>query len=104
MKISNNLIGAIFGAVLIAALIGCASTSTRESTGQYIDDSAITTKVKAKIAEDDFLKSFSISVETFKGVVQLSGFVDSQLTVDKAGRITSSVEGVKSVKNNLVVK
>lgn len=90
--------------VLIAGLIGCGSTRTQESTGQYIDDSVITTKVKAKIAADEILKSFSISVETFKGVVQLSGFVDSQLTVDKAGRIAYSVEGVRSVKNDLVVK
>ena len=104
MKIRNNLISVLLWMTLIAGLIGCASTSTRESTGQYIDDSAITTKVKAKIAEDDLLKSFSISVETFKGVVQLSGFVNSQLTVEKAGRIASSVEGVKSVKNDLVVK
>ena len=104
MKIRNNLVSLFLGAVLMAGLIACASTKTQESTGQYIDDSVITTKVKAKIAEDDVLKSFSISVETFKGVVQLSGFVNSQLTIDKAGRIASSVEGVKSVKNDLVVK
>lgn len=104
MKIGNHLVSVLLGVILIAGWIGCASTSTQESTGQYIDDSVITTKVKAKIAEDDVLKSFSISVETYKGVVQLSGFVNSQLTVDKAGRMASGVEGVKSVKNDLVVK
>src|SRR5512139_2869965 len=104
MKIGYHLVSVLLGVILIAGWIGCASTSTQESTGQYIDDSVITTKVKAKIAEDDVLKSFSISVETYKGVVQLSGFVNSQLTVDKAGRMASGVEGVKSVKNDLVVK
>ena len=104
MKVRNIFISIILAVELTAGLLGCASTPTQESTGQYIDDSAITTKIKAKIAEDDLLKSFSISVETFKGVVQLSGFVNSQLTIDKAGRIASSVEGVKSVKNDLVVK
>ena len=69
-----------------------------------MDDSVITTKVKSLLAADDFLKSFEISVETYKGIVQLSGFVDSQKAVDKAGEIASSVKGVKSVKNNLNVK
>jgi len=78
--------------------------STHESTGEYVDDSVITTKVKALLAEDDFFKSFKISVETTKGIVQLSGSVDSQKAVDKAGEITRSVKGVKSVKNNLIVK
>ena len=69
-----------------------------------MDDSIITTKVKALLAEDDFLKSFQIGVKTYKGRVQLSGFVNSQNAVDKAGEITISVKGVKSVKNNLIVK
>ena len=76
----------------------------RKSTGEYVDDSVITTKVKALLAEDDFLKSFQISVETYKGTVQLSGFVGSQKAVDKAVEITRSVKGVKSVRNNLMVK
>ena len=78
--------------------------STHESTGEYVDDSVITTKVKSLLAEDDFFKSFKISVETTKGVVQLSGSVDSQKAVDKAGEIVRTVQGVKSVKNNLIVK
>ena len=90
--------------LLIASLVGCASTPTRESTGEYVDDSVITTKVKSLLAEDDFFKSFQISVETYKGTVQLSGFVNSQQAVDKAGQIVRSVQGVKSVKNNLIVK
>ena len=81
-----------------------ASTRTRESTGEYVDDSVITTKVKSLLAADDFLKSFQIGVETYKGVVQLSGFVNTQKAIDKAVEITGSVKGVKSIKNNLIVK
>ncbi len=76
----------------------------KESVGKYVDDSVITTKIKALLAQDDILKAFQISVETYKGTVQLSGFVNSQQTVDKAGEITRNVQGVKSVKNNLIVK
>jgi osmotically-inducible protein OsmY len=68
---------------------------------EYVDDSVITTKVKALLAEDDFIKSFQIIVETYKGTVQLSGFVGSQKAVDKAGEIASSVKGVKTVKSDL---
>lgn len=90
--------------VLIATLAACASTSTRESTGEYVDDSVITTKVKSMLAADDLLKSFQISVETYKGTVQLSGFVNTPKAVDKANEIVKSVKGVTSVKNNLIVK
>ena len=90
--------------MLIATFVACASTSKQEGTGEYVDSSVITTKVKSLLAADDFLKSFEIGVETYKGIVQLSGFVDSQSTIDRAGRIAGSVEGVKSVKNNLRVK
>jgi len=90
--------------MLIATFVACASTSKQEGTGEYVDNSVITTKVKSLLAADDFLKSFEIGVETYKGIVQLSGFVDSQRAVDKAGQIARSVEGVKSVKNNLRVK
>jgi osmotically-inducible protein OsmY len=69
-----------------------------------VDDSVITTKVKSLLAADDFLKSFQISVETYKGIVQLSGFVNSQAAVDKAVEIAKSVQGVESVKNDLIVK
>ena len=89
---------------LIAVFVGCASTPKREGTGEYLDDSAITTKVKAAIFNDPALKVFQINVETFKGDVQLSGFVDSAQSVKKAGEVARNVGGVKSVKNNLIVK
>jgi osmotically-inducible protein OsmY len=72
--------------------------------GEFVDDSVITTKVKSLLAADDFLKSFEISVESFKGTVQLSGFVNSQKAVDKAVEIVNSVKGVTSIKNDLIVK
>lgn len=90
--------------MMISALASCASTPQKESTGEYFDDSVITAKIKAKLAKDDFLKSFQIRVESRKGVVQLSGFVDSQTLIDKAGEVAQGIEGVKSVKNDLVVK
>jgi len=89
---------------LIVVTLGCASTPTRESTGEYIDDSTITTKVKAAIFNDPSLKVFQINVETFKGEVQLSGSVDSDQIVNKAGEVARGVGGVKSVKNDLIVK
>ena len=104
MKKRNIVIHCLVLLMMIAVLAACASTPTRESTGEYVDDSVITTKVKSLLAEDDFLKSFQIGVETYQGTVQLSGFVNSQQAVDKAGQIARSVKGVKSVKNNLIVK
>jgi osmotically-inducible protein OsmY len=104
MKKRNIIVHCLVLLLLIATFAACASTPERESTGEYVDDSVITTKVKSLLAADDFLKSFQISVETFKGNVQLSGFVGSQQAVDKAGEIASSVKGVKSVKNDLIVK
>jgi len=104
MKKKNILIRYFVLLVLIATVVACASTRKHESTGQYVDDSVITTKVKTQLANDDFLKSFQISVETYKGTVQLSGFVNSQTAVDRAGQIARGVGGVKSVKNNLIVK
>jgi osmotically-inducible protein OsmY len=104
MKKRNMFIGYFVLLMMIATLVACASTSKQEGAGEYVDDSVITTKVKSMLANDDFLKSFEISVETYKGTVQLSGFVDSQKAIDKAGEIARSVKGVKSVKNNLNVK
>ena len=94
----------IVAIMLIAVFLGCASTPTRESTGEYIDDSTITTKVKAAIFNDPSLKVFQINVETFKGEVQLSGSVDSDQIVNKAGEVARGVGGVNSVKNDLIVK
>jgi hyperosmotically inducible protein len=104
MKKRNVIIGYLVLLMLVATFAACSSTRTHESTGEYVDDSTITTKVKALLAEDDFLKSFQIGVETYKGVIQLSGFVNSQQAANKAGEIARSVKGVKSVKNNLIVK
>src|SRR5512140_3591953 len=89
---------------LVVAYLGCASTPTREGTGEYVDDSAITAKVKAAIMNEPSLKVFQIKVERFKGEVQLSGFVDSARSVSKAGEVSRGVKGVKSVKNSLIVK
>lgn len=85
-------------------IVGCASTSKREGTGEYIDDSVITTRVKAAILGDDKLKVAEINVETFKGVVQLSGFVSSVAAEEQAIKVARSVGGVKSVKNDMRVK
>jgi osmotically-inducible protein OsmY len=81
--------------------LGCASTPTKESSGEYVDDSVITTKVKAAIFDEPNLKSTEINVETFKGEVQLSGFVSSQSNINRAVEVARGVKGVKSVKNNM---
>jgi len=84
--------------------VGCAPTPTRESTGQYFDDSVITTKVKTAIFNEPTLKSAEINVETYKGVVQLSGFVNSETDISKAVSVASSVGGVKQVTNDMRTK
>jgi hyperosmotically inducible protein len=104
MKKSYIVIRFLVVLMMIATFVACASTPKHESTGEYIDDSVITAKIKSKLATDDFLKSFQIGVESRKGIVQLSGFVNSQAAVDKAGQIARGVKGVKSVKNDLIVK
>ena len=104
MKTRNIFISCLVALMLVATFVACGSTPKQESTGDYVDDSVITTKVKSLLAEDSLLKSFQISVETRKGVVQLSGWVGSQDAVNKAGQITRGVAGVHSVKNNLTVK
>ena len=104
MKKRNRFVAYFALVMLMVAFVACASTSKQESTGEYVDDTVITTKVKSLLAADDFLKSFQISVETYKGTVQLSGSVGSQKAVDKAVEIAHGVNGVKSVKNNLIVK
>jgi osmotically-inducible protein OsmY len=101
---SLNRIAALFFAIVLAALMGCASTATQEGTGEYVDDTVITTKVKAEIFNEPSLKSAEINVETFKGVVQLSGFVNSQDDINRAVRVARSVKGVVSVKNDMRLK
>ena len=97
-------ISVLVGAVALTALAGCASTQNHEGTGQYIDDTAITTKVKAAIFNDPQLKSAEINVETFKGRVQLSGFVSDRARIDRAVQVAQAVGGVTSVANDMRVK
>jgi len=93
------------GVIAIGGLAGgCAATPTSDSTGQYVDDTTITTKVKSALLGDDAVKSFEIKVETVKGVVQLSGFVDTSDQKSAAEKDASAVSGVKNVQNNLIVK
>lgn len=100
----SNYLFALFMAFMLATAVGCASTQKQEGTGEYIDDSVLTTKVKAAIFNEPTLKSAEINVETFKGVVQLSGFVSSQAAANKADEIARGISGVKSVKNDMRVK
>lgn len=95
---------AFFLAVLLASMLGCASTPKQEGTGEYVDDSVITTKVKAAIFNEPSLKVAEINVETFKGTVQLSGFVRSQADMYKAVEVARGVSGVRSVKNDMRLK
>jgi osmotically-inducible protein OsmY len=90
--------------LLMVSFLGCASTSKHEGTGEYFDDTVITTKVKAAVLKEPSLKSAEINVETFKGVVQLSGFVNSQEDINKAVVVARGVEGVKSVTNSMKLK
>ena len=100
----NNRFSTFFLIALMIFLLGCASTSKQEGTGEYFDDTVVTTKVKAAILNEPSLKSAEINVETFKGVVQLSGFVNSQADINKAVEVVRKVNGVKSIKNDMRVK
>ena len=100
----SKYFSALFLAITLVTAVGCASTSKQEGTGEYVDDSVITTKVKAAILNEPTLKVAEINVETFKGVVQLSGFVTSPAMASKAVEVAGKVSGVKSVKNDMRVK
>jgi osmotically-inducible protein OsmY len=104
MKISQRLTTMLFAASLVATMAGCASTTTKEGTGEYVDDAVITAKVKASIFNEPTLKASEINVETFKGDVQLSGFVAQPQDAQKAVDIARGVKGVVSVKNDVRVK
>jgi osmotically-inducible protein OsmY len=101
---SFNRFATFFFVIFLASLLGCASTAKQEGTGEYVDDTIITSKVKAAIFDDPSLKSAEINVETFKGVVQLSGFVNSREDINKAVRVTRGIPGVTSVKNDMRLK
>lgn len=89
---------------MLALFVGCASTTNREGTGEYIDDTVLTSKVKVAIFNEPSLKSAEINVETFKGVVQLSGFVTSRANINKAIGLAKSIEGVNGVRNDMRIK
>jgi osmotically-inducible protein OsmY len=103
MTLSKRFAASFIAASMLFA-IGCASTRTQESAGEYIDDSTITSKVKSAIFNEPSLKGWDINVETYKSVVQLSGFVNSTANVNTAGSVARSVKGVVSVKNDLLLK
>ncbi|KAF0225221.1 MAG: transport-associated protein [Rhodospirillaceae bacterium] len=105
MAYQNRGVGKILAVLaVVVALSGCTVFSGRETAGEYVDDATITTRVKAAIFNDPGLKSLEISVETMQDVVQLSGFVDSAQSKAKAGEIAGNVEGVRQLRNNLVVR
>ena len=104
MQTAKPMVRTLLVLLAMVVIAGCASTRTRESGGQYMDSSVITAKVKAAIMEDPALKVFDINVETFKDGVQLSGFVNSAEIKSRAGVVAGRVSGVKSVKNDLIVK
>ena len=104
MKTKQRFAILLLAMAAATGLASCASSPTKESTGQYVDDTVITTRVKAAIIKDDVLKASEINVETFKGVVQLSGFVGSDADISRAVLIAQSVPGVRSVKNDMRLK
>jgi hyperosmotically inducible protein len=104
MTIITRKLLSLIGALLMVTALGCASTSKQEGTGEYVDDAVLTTKVKAAIFNEPTLKSAEINVETFKGVVQLSGFVSSAAAEAKAVAVAREVKGVKSVKDDMRLK
>jgi osmotically-inducible protein OsmY len=101
MKYLFNVIPAFILALTLLTAAGCASTPKSEGSGEYVDDSVITTKVKAQLLDEPGLNSGQINVESFKGIVQLSGFVSTQANINKAIEIARQTTGVKSVKNDM---
>ena len=97
-------LSALFSAILLASVLGCAGTPRQESAGEFIDDTWITTRVKTALVTDDLVKATEVSVETFKGVVQLSGFVSSDAAMAQAVRLAQDIRGVTSVENDMIVK
>ena len=103
MRIAHR-ISTVLSSLIVATLVACAPSSKHASTGEFIDDAMITGKVKAALVADPQLKATEINVETYKGTVQLSGFVSAPEEVPKAVQLVRGIEGVKSVKNDMVVK
>ena len=97
-------LAAVIGIGSTVALGACGTTPGRESTGQYVDDATITTKVKSEFVADKTVDATNIKVETYKGTVQLSGFAKSQAEINRAVQIARNVSGVQSVKNDVLLK
>ncbi len=105
MKTSSTLLCFTLGVLLGGAFVsGCSSTRTRESTGEYIDSSTLTAKVKAALVSDEIVRARDVQVETFRGTVQLSGFVNNEAQKERATAVARAVPGVVDVKNNLIIK
>ncbi len=101
LKRLMKLTGAV---AVVLSVMACDPIAGRETPGEYVDDTTITSKVIAAIVDDPMLKKSQVNVETFKNVVQLSGWVDSNQSINRAGNIARSVKGVSSVRNNLIVR
>jgi len=104
MRSAEQLFQLLFSAIVLSCLLGCAGTAQKESSGEYVDDTWIASKVKAAFVQDKTLKASEINVETFKGTVQLSGFVADASDVSHAAEVTRGIKGVTSVKNDIRVK
>jgi len=103
-RFQSAIAQSVIAGTLLVSVVACAPTATREGTGEYVDDTVITTKVKAAFAADPTVKATQVQVETFKGTVQLSGFVDSPDSARRAVELARGIKGVKSVKNDTVVR
>ena len=101
MKTLTRTLTTFASAIVLTTMLGCGATPTKEGTGEYIDDTVITTKVKAALLADPQTKVLQVNVETFKGVVQLSGFVESQAIASRAVELSRGVKGVNEVKNDM---
>jgi osmotically-inducible protein OsmY len=99
-----RIVSTLLAAIMLTSVVACAPTAKTESVGEYIDDSAITASVKSAFAIDPTLKATEINVETYKGIVQLSGFVAQQADIANAATVARNVKGVKSVKNDIRMK
>ena len=104
MQAVRRVFQVFLSAVLLSFVLGCAGTAQKESTGEYIDDSVITSKVKAAFVNDKTLKASEINVETVKGTVMLSGFVSDPGNVSRAAEVAGGIKGVKWVRNELQVR
>lgn len=89
---------------LLTVIVSCADNTKHESTGEYLDDTVLTTKIKSTFLGDSRLKMLDINVKSYKGTVQLSGFIDTQKEADRAVQLARTIKGVKAVNNSLIIK